>query len=247
MVGQCVRLDWQRWLKYGLVSGGGAYLLSIASPFILLLGESNLLLSMGALGTVVAIAIVTVAGLIFALIVAAVQRLLVRRHAPEPRWWLVASVAGAGAGLAIALGWRELADDPVPALMVTNYLMPLLAGAGQWLVLRSRVSQAGWWMLACAAALVPCLGLLSLVIAAVAVLVIHLGASGRRRRAVSQSQPLEREASPQSVTASADAGDDDLAACEADALVVMLRTSDDPARQQRVLSELEKRGLIENV
>jgi hypothetical protein len=79
------------------------------------------------------------------------QYLLLRRHLPRMRWWIVATVAGLLLG---HVGGRLLYHPLHGSLRSTWFavLMTLLIGASvgiaQWLVLRQRVRHAIWWVLA---------------------------------------------------------------------------------------------------
>ncbi len=72
------------------------------------------------------------------------QALVLRREISGAGWWVLASTVGLPLGLALggALG-SALQSPSVQPIVVAPSI-----GAAQWLVLRRRVSRAGWWILA---------------------------------------------------------------------------------------------------
>jgi hypothetical protein len=72
---------------------------------------------------------------------------LLRRYLPRMGWWVLATTGGwLLGGLLIAiptwLNWTEGSID----LDLAFILMGLAIGAGQWLLVRRRLSRAGWWI-----------------------------------------------------------------------------------------------------
>jgi hypothetical protein len=62
-------------------------------------------------------------------------------------WWLFATIAGwlLGVLLIVLPGWLNWTDGPF-SLDLTFILIGLGIGLAQWLLLRQRLSQAGWWI-----------------------------------------------------------------------------------------------------
>jgi hypothetical protein len=104
----------------------------------------------------------------WAAVIAALQWLVARRQGVKIGWWLLASAASAAGMwlLEIALtalvlslspgGYQVTVEDlRTPSLRylavtLPLFALPIIVGAGQWLVLRRHISRAGWWVLACA-------------------------------------------------------------------------------------------------
>jgi len=81
------------------------------------------------------------------------QYLLLRRYLPRIGWWIPATALGLPLGIAVVyLGY---AIWPIVLSANSTWSVALLfvsvgatTGLAQWLVLRQRVSRAGWWVLA---------------------------------------------------------------------------------------------------
>lgn len=83
------------------------------------------------------------------------QYLLLRRYLPRMGWWVAATALGWPLGIAaVYLGYTIW-----PTILGANATWPkellwvsvgTATGLAQWLVLRQRVSRAGWWILASA-------------------------------------------------------------------------------------------------
>lgn len=84
---------------------------------------------------------------ILSLLTGAVQYGLLRRYLPRMGGWILATVAGWLLGtLLIALqSWLNWTDERF-YLERSLLLMGLAIGAVQWLLLRRRLPQAGWWI-----------------------------------------------------------------------------------------------------
>lgn len=87
------------------------------------------------------------------LLTGAVQYALLRRYLPRMGGWVLATFGGwlLGVFLIALTGWLNWTDEPF-YLERSLLLMGLAIGAGQWLLLRRRLPQAGWWIGANAAA-----------------------------------------------------------------------------------------------
>lgn len=87
------------------------------------------------------------------------QWLVLRRHLRLSAWWLLATVAGAGAGASalLLLGQRSRLSRGIfhgmfPEDLVLWAAICGVIGTGQWLQLRRTNRRAGWWVLASAVA-----------------------------------------------------------------------------------------------
>ena len=79
------------------------------------------------------------------------QWLVLRRRVSRAGWWILASAAGGVViFLAFSLGYLESMESFGDLLSFTGVvaLGGAVAGILQWLVLRGKVSRAGWWVLA---------------------------------------------------------------------------------------------------
>jgi len=89
-------------------------------------------------------------------VVSSMQWLVLRRRISRAGWWVLAGTVGCsvawvvGYGVAVAAGYSETTEGFAAVLGLT--LVAALGGAAagilQWLVLRRRISRAGWWVLA---------------------------------------------------------------------------------------------------
>lgn len=75
--------------------------------------------------------------------IGALQWLVLRQHLNQVGWWVLAS----GLGWAMGMGW-VLVGGAIPA--GAGFLAGTAAGAtmgiAQWIVLRNKLHQAGWWI-----------------------------------------------------------------------------------------------------
>ena len=90
---------------------------------------------------------------IVSLLTGAVQYGLLRRYLPRMGGWILSTIGGwlLGTLLIALLSWLNWTDERF-YLERSLLLMGLAIGAGQWLLLRRRLPQAGWWIGANAAA-----------------------------------------------------------------------------------------------
>ena len=81
------------------------------------------------------------------LLTGAFQYGLLRRYLPRMGGWVLATAGGwiLGVLLIVVLGRLNWMEGP-PDLDLAFLLMGLTIGMGQWLLLRRRLSQAGWWI-----------------------------------------------------------------------------------------------------
>jgi hypothetical protein len=88
------------------------------------------------------------------------QWLLLRRKVAGMGWWAVLSSVGLAAGFFLAMLPMNMAgvDGPrvAPLFALGFALMGAVPGTLQWLLLRRRVSRAGWWVLASSVGMVGC-------------------------------------------------------------------------------------------
>jgi hypothetical protein len=86
---------------------------------------------------------------IVSVLMGAFQYGLLRQYLPRMRGWILATMAGWFLGIFLIvflrwLGWTA----PMNTLDLTLLLMGLAIGLTQWLLLRNRLPQAGWWIAA---------------------------------------------------------------------------------------------------
>jgi len=72
---------------------------------------------------------------------------LLRRYLPRMGWWVVATTGGwlLGVLLIVIPGWLNWTDGSLN-LDLAFIAMGLAIGVAQWLLLRRRLPQAGWWI-----------------------------------------------------------------------------------------------------
>jgi len=74
---------------------------------------------------------------------------VLRRYLPHMGWWVVTTTAGwiVGACLALVPDWINW-TNPLMTMRLAFLELGLAIGIAQWLLLRRRVSRAGWWIAA---------------------------------------------------------------------------------------------------
>lgn len=82
-------------------------------------------------------------GAVAGVVIGILQWLVLRRAVSQAGWWVLASIAGVSLGHAFG----DAAPDWLPFGMLASFGGAAI-GTMQWLCLRGRVSQAGWWVLA---------------------------------------------------------------------------------------------------
>jgi hypothetical protein len=82
------------------------------------------------------------------LLMGIVQYGLLRRYLPRMGWWVLATAGSwlLGVLLILASGWLNLWTIETSGLDTAFIVLGLSIGVGQWLVLRRRLSWAGWWI-----------------------------------------------------------------------------------------------------
>jgi hypothetical protein len=86
-------------------------------------------------------------GLIIGAAIGIAQGLVVRRRIAPMGWWVLVSALGFGVGKFLG----EAAAGGMPAVvgsLLTGAIIGLSVGVAQWLVLRGKVTGAGWWLAA---------------------------------------------------------------------------------------------------
>ena len=73
------------------------------------------------------------------------QWLVLQRKVPQSGWWVLASTVGLAVGIAVVPVVLDAVKDGLVYGMV---VAGASIGLAQWLVLRWKVSRAGWWVLA---------------------------------------------------------------------------------------------------
>jgi hypothetical protein len=73
------------------------------------------------------------------------QWFVLRRYLPRIEWWVIASFLGYAVGYSLVLVPIPAVDEFGPAKLVLGLGSTL--GILQWLTLRGRVPQAGWWII----------------------------------------------------------------------------------------------------
>lgn len=73
---------------------------------------------------------------------------LLRRYLPRMGWWVLATTGGWLLGLLLILipGWLNLWPPEAFDIDLAFIVLGLSIGMGQWLLLRRRLPQAGWWI-----------------------------------------------------------------------------------------------------
>jgi len=75
---------------------------------------------------------------------------LLRQYLPRMGWWVFATVTGWFIGILLIIlpGWLGGADKSLNNLDLIFIIMGLAIGTAQWILLRHKVAQAGWWIVA---------------------------------------------------------------------------------------------------
>ena len=81
------------------------------------------------------------------LLIGVLQYELLRRYLPRMGWWVLATTGGwlLGVLLITIPGWLNWTDGSFN-LDLAFILMGMTIGVGQWLLVRRRLSRAGWWI-----------------------------------------------------------------------------------------------------
>lgn len=82
-------------------------------------------------------------GAVPSMLIGWLQWLILRRHLPVPRWWILTVSAGIGLNHFVSDGFPN-ARDPIIGLLAGSAVVGVL----QWLVLRKQVNSFAWWILA---------------------------------------------------------------------------------------------------
>jgi hypothetical protein len=82
-------------------------------------------------------------GFVPALLIGFLQRVILRRHLPLSRWWIVSASAGMGLMHFLSDGFENARD-----LSLAVLISGLLVGVIQWRLLHPHLPSAAWWVLA---------------------------------------------------------------------------------------------------
>jgi hypothetical protein len=90
---------------------------------------------------------------VLGLVIGVLQYILLRLHLPRMGWWIVATILGwllglIGSRLLYSSLYRPFDQSALWIEVLLTALIGLSMGIAQWLVLRQRVPQAGWWIVA---------------------------------------------------------------------------------------------------
>lgn len=137
-------VGWRLWLWWMLTSSVG-WVLGLAA---------GLAVGFALGGTVSAIASQSAFGAVLGASIGMLQWVVLRRQISGAGWWVLATAVGMGVGFALIRAVTlqtsaVLGGGPLYGL-VNGGLVGTLVGAMQWLVVRSQISRAGWWVLASA-------------------------------------------------------------------------------------------------
>ncbi len=113
------------------------------------------------LGTVQRILLAAVGGTFFGASLGTAQWLFLRKRSFRPGGWFLATLVAGTVGGTLALVAGDVAGNSGGfffAIAVGGFVFGALIGTGQWLVLRPKLSQAGWWVLASTVGLAASLG-----------------------------------------------------------------------------------------
>jgi len=132
-------------------AGCGFWLLwALASTAGLALGFSVSFAALETLGKAMANAMaVAVVGAGIGASVGTAQWLVLRRQVSRAGWWALASAVGLAVGFAVAFAVVEATDESeAVGFAVAGMVGGASVGTAQWIILRRKVSRAGWWALA---------------------------------------------------------------------------------------------------
>lgn len=119
-------------ISFGFV-GGAFHNFELVNPSIGRLGTFELApASVGA-----------VLGAVPSILIGSLQWLILRRHLPVSRWWILTVSAGIGLNHFISDGFPN-ASDPIIGLFAGSAVVGVL----QWLALRRLVNSFAWWIVA---------------------------------------------------------------------------------------------------
>jgi len=99
----------------------------------------------------VMIPIAAAGGAILGSSVGVAQRLVLQRSDFPPRKWVLFSAVGGAVGGIVAITLGNIVGAAAgfqTALVIGGAVLGVSLGIGQWFILRQRISQAGWWVLA---------------------------------------------------------------------------------------------------
>jgi len=156
--------DWKLWFQWILANAVGE---TVGLGGTLLIGGLLLLNAQKTMGVVAAAALAVLAGtFIEGIVVGTAQWLVLHRPLQSLRWWVWVLATAIGAFLAWTLGMipstfmftdsnmggatpAQMSDLVVYALAAAmGFVLGLILGIPQWLVLRRHLPKAGWWVLA---------------------------------------------------------------------------------------------------
>jgi hypothetical protein len=137
------------WLAWVLASTvGSAVGLTVSSTVGAYVGGTVFWAVIGAVGAYVGLAVLwATIGATFGATFGAMQWPVLRRRIPKAGWWVLATTVGGAVATTVggAVGGAVgVAVTEAEAVAVGG----AVGGAMQWLVLRRRISRAGWWVLA---------------------------------------------------------------------------------------------------
>ena len=144
-VSETGRLDWKFWLWWIVASIGSAIV------FLIVMFPLNLLFAQiapdqsAAPPLALSVALTAISSAVMGALFGLAQWLVLRRFLPAMRAWVLATAIG----YVLVFGLIPLIHfDAIPQLGGTfAFLMfGVVLGVAQWIVLRGRVSQAGWWI-----------------------------------------------------------------------------------------------------
>jgi hypothetical protein len=160
--------DWKLWFQWILANAVGE---TVGLGGTLLIGGLLLLNAQKTMGVVPAAALAVLAGtFIEGIVVGTAQWLVLRRPLKSIRWivWVLATAIGAFVAWTLGMipstfiftgaDTGGAASAPMSDLMVyalaavMGFVLGLILGVPQWLVLRRHLPKAGWWVLANAVA-----------------------------------------------------------------------------------------------
>jgi hypothetical protein len=134
------RIGWRFWIYWMLatIAGAAAYMIAVVPLSAIMAAtprsaEMPVVLAIGALGTALLGAFLGLG-----------QWLVLRRYLPRSGGWIVATLFGYS--IPLSSGMVYAGGPPALGPVVMGLEFGLGLGVLQWLVLRTRVYQAGWWI-----------------------------------------------------------------------------------------------------